>query len=147
MRFSLVLGLSLATTILSACGPGSDTGSAPTAPEVATAPAVAPSPESAAATPAPTTGIWLDPAALSACARPVKVSVHWDASSFAGVKTVDIIVVNKAGKEALFLSAGRAGSRDTGEWMRAGSKVILRNHGDSAELANATVDSIPCNKK
>lgn len=70
--------------------------------------------------------------------------VHWDARSFDGVKTVDIVAVNKSGREALYLSAGLAGNRESGQWMLPGSQMILRNKANGTELARATVESIPC---
>lgn len=71
--------------------------------------------------------------------------VHWDARPFEGVKTVDIVAVNGASKEVLFLSAGRTDNRESGQWMRAGSQMIMRNKIDGTEVARATVDSTPCN--
>ncbi len=90
------------------------------------------------------TGIWFEPAALSTCARPQAVVVHWDASSFEGVKSVELVAVNPAGKQVVFASAGRAGSRESGAWMRAGSRMILRDKTSGTQLAEAIVGSEPC---
>jgi len=99
-----------------------------------------------AVAPAVASSLWFKPAGLSACAGPARVAVHWDASSHAGVESINIFAINKAGKEVLFASAGRTGSHDTGEWMLAGSRMTLRNQADGAELAQATVASLPCPK-
>ena len=142
MRFRLLMAPLVASILLSACGPGSGTGTAESA---GTGDAPAPTAEPAPAVAATSkTGIWFEPAGLSACARPAKVMVNWDAKSFEGVKSVDIIAISAAGKEVTFLSAGRFGSRESGQWMRGDSQMILRNHADGAELARATVESIPC---
>lgn len=145
MRRNLVLGLLLSLFGLTACGPGS--GSTDQAP----APAVSPSTTTAApaATPEPPAkpmgAIWFEPAALSACGKPEKVVVHWDARAFPDVKAVDIMGVKKDGTEALFLAAGRRGERETGAWMRGGSEMILRNKASGDELARAQIERLPCN--
>lgn len=144
MRFRSVVALATTLLLVTACGPGSGTGT-PAATPASEASASAQPPQAAASVePAKTSGIWFEPAGLSACARPDKVMVHWNASSFEGVKAVDIIAVGKTGKEVLFLSAGRSGSRESGVWMRAGSQMILRNKADGTELSRATVEAIPC---
>jgi hypothetical protein len=146
MRFRYVAAPLVALLLVTGCGPGSGT-STPTAAAPAGGPSAPGQSQGPAASvePAKTSGIWFEPAALSKCARPDKVMVHWDASSFNGVRAVDIIAVGKTGKEVLFLSAGRSGSRESGVWMSAGSQMILRNKADGTELARATVESIPCN--
>jgi hypothetical protein len=146
MRFRYVAAPLVALLLVTGCGPGSGT-STPTAAAPASEPSVPSQPQAAVASiePAKTSGIWFEPAGLRECARPDKVMVHWDARSFDGVRTVDIIAVGKTGKEVLFLSAGRSGSRESGVWMSAGSQMILRNKADGTELARATVESIPCN--
>lgn len=145
MRFRPVAALATTLLLVTGCGPGSGTGTP------AATPASEPSSSAQQAQavvpvePAKTSGIWFEPAGLRECARPDKVMVHWNANSFEGVKAVDIIAVGKTGKEVLFLSAGRSGSRESGVWMRAGSQMILRNKADGTELSRATVESIPCN--
>ncbi len=89
-------------------------------------------------------GIWFEPATLSTCARPQAIVVHWDASSFEGIKSVELVAVNPAGKQVVFASAGRVGSRESGAWMRAGSRMILRDKASGTQLAEAIVGSEPC---
>jgi hypothetical protein len=139
MRFRLAMGLVAVLAASTGCAPRGDSSDKPAA-ETSQATA------SHAEIPAPRpSAIWFEPANLRACARPEKISVHWDATPFATVKTVEIVAINPAGRESVFLYAGRKGSRETGAWMRAGSVMVLRNKADNVELARATVGSIACN--
>ena len=115
------------------------------APLATDVPVPAPIPARAAA-PSQGSGLWFEPAGLSVCAGPARVTVHWNASPYADVESINIYAINKDGKEVLFARAGRTGSHDTGEWMLAGRRMILRNQAGGAELASATVASIPCQK-
>jgi hypothetical protein len=150
MRLPLIIGLTALVATLVGCGPGSDsaTGPNPRNDAIAAAPVTASTAAAPSATPAATQpfGIWFEPSRLSACGKPTTVVVHWDATPYAGVKAVEIIAVKQSGKETLFLSAGRAGSHDSGAWMKGGSQMILRNKADGKELSRATVESIPCGK-
>lgn len=87
---------------------------------------------------------WFEPADLSACGKPTKVVVNWDTTSLEDVGAVEVIAIGAKGMERAFLVGGRIGSRETGEWMQAGSQMILRNKADGVELARARVGSIPC---
>lgn len=139
MHLSRVVILSIAIAACTACGPGSGGSSTET-----TAPVVTASTDTAPATPAARPAIWFEPAGLSACARPEKVMANWDVRPIEGVKMVELIAVAANGQERLFLAAGRAGNRETGAWMRAGSTIILRNKENGSELGRAVVESIPC---
>ena len=135
--------LALATAGCDRGGTAPDTASAPATAATTAAPVAG---QVAATPPAPVEKgpIWLEPDALSACGRPTAITVHWDANGFAGVKAVDIVAINPEGKESVFVTAGRRGSRETGAWVRAGSKMSLRNKADATELASATVGAVPC---
>ena len=132
--------LALATAGCDRSGTATDTATAPATTATTAAPVAAVVP------PAPVEKgpIWLEPDALPACGRPTAITVHWDANQFAGVKAVDIVAINPEGKESVFVAAGRSGSRETGAWVRAGSKMSLRNKADATELASATVAAVPC---
>ncbi len=142
MTATRVTLLAISMALISGCGPGSGTTSSPQQPTAAKA-----ADADLSSTPPDKkqgAGIWFEPSALSACGRPEKLTVYWDARSYQGVKTIDIYVVNMEKTERLFLSAGRAGSRESGAWMRVGSKMIMRDKATGAELAHATVGNIPC---
>lgn len=133
---SLISLLIMLMTVV-ACDPGTDAGPPDSA-----------QPEAQTATEAETIAeqrlFWFEPAALSACGKPTKVVINWDTTSLAGIGAVEIIAIGAKGKERAFLVGGRSGSRETGEWMQAGSQMILRNKADGTELARARVGSIPC---
>lgn len=139
MRFRLAMGLVAVLVASTGCAPRQDPSDKPAA---ETSQATASDGKSSAPQP---TAIWFEPANLRACARPEKISVHWDATPFETVKTVEIVAINPSGRESVFLYAGRKGSRETGAWMHAGSVMVLRNKADKMELARATVGSIACN--
>lgn len=147
MRIPLITAIAFLAVATAGCDRGgTDTSTTGTAP--ATAATVAgPAPGQVAdqpAAPVEKGPIWLEPDALPACGRPTVVTVHWDANKFEGVKAVDIVAINPEGKESVFVAAGRSGSRETGAWVRAGSKMSLRNKADATELASATVAAVPC---
>lgn len=105
--------------------------------------ASAQSPGSAPEIQAPTARLWFEPTGLRACDQAQTVTVHWDASSVAGVKRVEVKPVG-AEKETVFVYSGAVGSRATGAWVKAGAEFVLRNRADGAELARAKVESLPC---
>lgn len=133
----------LSLSALTACGPGSsstDSAQAPR-PKDSTGPVITERPQPAK----PQGPIWFEPAALKACGRPERITVHWNVGSLPDVKAVDILGVRKDGGETLFLAAGRSGSRETGAWMRGGSEMILRNKANGLELGRARVETLSCN--
>lgn len=140
-----VLFLALA---LSACGPSepasdtaadTSTAAADAAPPATTEPAAAPEPA------APTTGLWFEPAALSACGPTDNVvKVNWDVSANPDVASVEIVITEPNSPEGMFAATVPKGSKDSGPWMHPGSTMVLRNAADGAELARATMESIPC---
>lgn len=103
----------------------------------------APSPVDDPAPPAGPEMLQLEPAALAECGDPARVVATWDARA-AGVSGVDIIAVNRAGKESLFFTGGARGTRETGAWMRSGSQLVLRSKDDGAELDRVLVAATPC---
>ncbi|MGV8941724.1 MAG: hypothetical protein ACOH1P_09355 [Lysobacter sp.] len=116
----------------------------PTAVTTAASPAIATS-AGDAPTPAPTTGIWFDPAALSACGTGKDVvTVHWDVTSYSDVAAVQIKILENGGADGLFAATGPQGSKDSGPWMHAGSTMAVQNAADGTELARSSVGSIPC---
>lgn len=140
MRFSIIAIPALALA-MAACNQSqqpapvtkapSEVQPAATAP-VATAPAAAPT-------------IWFEPAAVSACDKaPVKVVVHWNARSVAGIKRVEVRPLGPGGKESLFVLGGPLGHRETGDWMTPGRQMILRDHADGKEIGRAKLDGVAC---
>lgn len=143
MQLRLAVGLATVLIMSTGCGSRDNSADTQTAAPAATA-STQPAASGTESSPPAQSAIWFDPAGLSACARPEKVTVNWDATDFQGIKAVEIVAVNAAGKETVFVSAGRKGSKETGPWMRAGGVMILRNKADGAELAKATVAAIAC---
>ena len=151
MRPTPILLLALAVA-LAGCKPSApDTAAAPAADTVpaqavaavdaalATSPVPAPGPAAAR------TGLWFEPAALSACGSSKDVvTVHWDASIYPGVTSVEIVALESDGSEGMFAAAGGQGSKETGPWMGAGKTMVMRNAADKTELARATVAPIAC---
>lgn len=149
MRIPVSTTLLLAALFATACSPA-DEQPAPAIDAAAVAdadadPAAPPAGATDAppATPADPGMLDLQPAALPECGDPAAVTVTWDARA-ARVSGVDIIAVNRAGKESLFFTGGARGSRVTGEWMRSGSQLVLRDADDGTELDRAMVGATPC---
>lgn len=150
MRPAPILLLTLAVA-LSGCKPSApDTVAAPATDTVRAAAVAATGPGGAAPAtdPAPAaarTGLWFEPAALSACGSSKDVvTVHWDASIYPGVTSVEIVALESDGSEGMFAAAGGQGSKETGPWMGAGKTMVMRNAADKTELARATVVPIAC---
>lgn len=98
-----------------------------------------------AAMPTPNTGIWFEPAALSACGTGKDVvKVHWDVTSRSDAASIQIKILESNGVEGLFAATGPQGSKDTGPWMHAGSTMSVQNAADGTELVRASIGSIPC---
>lgn len=131
-------GLFLCAFLLAACGqrPGSaevQTSQAPAKAVPAPAPAAA------------TKMLWFAPNALPACGPATQVvRVNWDLSSKPEVASVEIRVVENGAPEGLFARTSPVGNKDTGPWMHAGSTMLVRDAATGAELARATMGSIPC---
>ena len=145
------LALCLAGAVaLTACTP-SEPSSAP-APDAgapaADVAATTPATPATTATPAAATGVWFEPAALSACAPGNQiVNIHWNFADPA-ITQVKILVPSKdangAETEGLFALTTPQGNKESGPWMGAGKTVIVRNAADDTELGRASVGSIPC---
>lgn len=149
MRLHLLSATLLAMLATAGCNPADERASPTTDPAGASA-ADAPASDATMATPgddpalpAEPDMLRLDPDALPECGDPARVAVTWDARE-AGVSGVDIIAVNRAGKESLFFTGGARGTRETGAWMRSGSQLVLRSKDDGAELDRAMVAGTPC---
>jgi hypothetical protein len=87
--------------------------------------------------------IWLEPSALNACEKHARVTVHWDTTALAIVRTVEASVSSGA-DEKVFARGGPVGNKQTGPWMAPGTRMILRNYADGSLLGCATVASKPC---
>lgn len=141
MRYPLFMATALACLVASGCDRAAEQSPAEpvAAPASPTEPAV-PEP----AEPTDPGLITLSPDSLPTCGPPAKATVAWDARTVAGVAKVDIIAVNRAGKESLFFTGGANGSRETGAWMQSGSQLVLRNKDDGAELDRVAMNGVPC---
>jgi hypothetical protein len=142
--------LAASAILLSACGKGQE----PAAPaDTQAAAAAAATPTAAAPAPAadaPITknsAIWFEPESISTCPGTPAVTgvVHWNASSFPNVTTVQLTMPAGEGKpEGMFTVSANVGQKDTGPWLEAGTEFVLRDNATGAELARAKVPGEPC---
>ena len=141
---SLLLLLAIAAG-LSACDRQANAPAAPaaTAPAVADAPP-APAPVPAEAVITQDSPIWFEPASVSECSKGDVVTVHWNASGFPGVATVEISVAGKEGADTLFATTGVIQQKDTGPWALAGTEFVMRDAATHTELQRTKVPSAPC---
>lgn len=99
----------------------------------------------APAAPAAKSGLWFDPGALSSCESTALVKVRWNVSAQAGVKAVNVLTVRPSGEEAMFARHAKpTGMKRTGKWIRAGRQFVVRDAKGGAELARASVGTLPC---
>ena len=152
MNLKLRLGLStlaIIAILATGCEQKSATTAVPAAPapvaETPAAPVSAPA-EPAVAVITQDSPIWFDPEALSSCEGAI-ATVHWNASSFPGVKTAKVGIPNGDGTEGTFAFAASVGEKETGKWARGGAEFILRDGSTDAELARAVYPSLPCEKQ
>ena len=92
--------------------------------------------------------IWFEPESLSTCpgAAPTTGVVHWNASSFPGVVTVQLTMPAEGKPDGMFTIAGTVGQKETGPWLAAGTEFVLRDNANGAELARAKMPGAPCNE-
>lgn len=144
LRNSLALLIALAA-LLSACDRQA---AAPATPAAEPAPVAdaPPPPAPVAAEPVITqdSPIWFEPVAISDCSKGEVLTVHWNASGFPGVKTVEVSVSGKEGAETLFATTGVVQQKDTGPWALAGTEFVLRDAATKAELQRTKVPGAPC---
>ena len=142
----------LAVALLSACGKAPEQAAAdagqPPAP-AADAPGVAQPAAPADAAAAPITRdspIWFEPASVSACpGTAVTGVVHWNASAFPNVTTVQVTMPAGEGKpDGMFAVSANVGQKETGPWLEAGTEFVLRDNANGAELARAKMPGEPC---
>lgn len=152
-RLRLTLAVSGALALIAGCdrSPAPAPAVTPPAPVAAAASVAVPAAAVVPAAPAEPvitkdSPIWFEPEALSSCAQGQKVTVHWNAASFPGVKTVKINVPAEAGQEGTFAVAGVVGEKETGPWARGGGEFILRDAATDAELNRTRLPSLPCEK-
>ena len=90
--------------------------------------------------------LWFEPASLRACDPPQRVTVHWDASGLPGSGSIEVKPVVAVGKPQLvFAVVGRkAGSKETGPWMRGGAEFVLVSRTDGSVLARSKLEAVPC---
>lgn len=97
--------------------------------------------------PDPESPLNIVPARLDGCAAPgarSAVTVWWNASSY-GADSVELRVADRAGiGTKLWTSGGATGRRQTGQWIRDGSVIELRNRDSGELLERAVVESAPC---
>jgi hypothetical protein len=99
------------------------------------------------AAPAAAQVLWFEPAAIETCdTKGVAVTVHWNARTIAGVKTVEVKGIGPGGKESLFTRGGPRGERETGAWMTANRVMVLRDADNGNELARARMAGAACTK-
>lgn len=88
------------------------------------------------------------PEQLDGCRPPgtrAAVTVWWNASA-AGVDSVELHVADRTGIKTKLWTSGRAtGRRQTGEWIRDGSVIELRNRDGGEVLGRTVVERAPCN--
>lgn len=102
-------------------------------------------PTPATAAPSGKSGLWFDPGALGSCETTALVKVRWDVSAREGVKAVNIVTVRPTGEEAMFARHVRSvGMKRTGRWIRAGRQFVVRDARGGAELARASIGTLPC---
>ena len=146
---SILLGLALALA-MTACGRDD------TAPVVATPEPAAADEPAAAATPAgspwdesqaPVTGtsITLSPSPADLCARATTaVDVSWDVAA-ASPSTIELWVRDGGQTQTLWAAVkDTAGSKRTGDWMKAGMQVVVVDPARKAVINTATVEAAPC---
>ena len=143
--------LAASVLLLSACGKGQDqatstgTQAAPTAVEPAQ-PAAAPA-QPAQPPITKDSPIWFEPESVSLCpgTAPVVGVVHWNASTFPNVTTVQVTMPTTEGKpDGMFAVSANIGQKETGPWLAAGTEFVLRDNANGAELARAKVPGEPC---
>lgn len=83
------------------------------------------------------------PDKLRICDPPRAVKVSWNAAA-AGVSVVKIFVRGEAVADKLFASGGATGSADTGPWVSAETVFILKDGGETKQLAKIVVGSKTC---
>jgi hypothetical protein len=84
------------------------------------------------------------PLAMRSCDPPKVAKITWDTRS-AGVNTVQVFVVDRSGRETLFVhSLRRSDSWETGAWVRANTAFVLRDGDNGKELATVAVSSVSC---
>lgn len=151
MNLKLGLGLStlaILALLTTACDQKSATTPVPAAPAVVAETPAAPAAEAvepAVAVITQDSPIWFDPEALSSCA-PAIATVHWNATSFPGVKTAKVGIPMGDGTEGTFALAAAIGEKQTGNWARGGAEFILRDGSTDVELARAVYPSLPCDE-
>lgn len=142
--------LAASALFLSACGKGQDQAppvEAQPAPAAAAQPAA---PNAAEVAQAPITKgspIWFEPESVSACPGTPGVTgvVHWNASSFPNVTTVQVTMPAGEGKpDGMFAVSANVGQKETGPWLEAGTEFVLRDNANGAELARAKMPGEPC---
>lgn len=156
MKASIALAtLAASAMFLSACNKAPEQPApADAAAPVATAPATGPVQPAGTAAPAtadaPITKdspIWFEPESISTCPGTPAVTgvVHWNASSFPNVTTVQLTMPAGDGKpEGMFTVSANVGQKETGPWLEAGTEFVLRDNATGAELARAKVPGEPC---
>jgi hypothetical protein len=140
--------------LLAACGKGQDQQPAPgAAPAADAGPAAqpsapaAPAADAAAAPITKDSPIWFEPASISACpgTAPVVGVVHWNASRFPNVTTVQLTMPAGEGKpDGMFTVSANVGQKETGPWLAAGTEFVLRDNASGTELARAKMPAEPC---
>jgi hypothetical protein len=138
--------------LLSSCGKGQEqapAGEATPAPAAdAAAKAAAPAPVEVAQAPiTKDSPIWFEPESVSTCEGTPAVTgvVHWNASSFPNVTTVQVTMPAGEGKpDGMFAVSANVGQKETGPWLEAGTEFVLRDNANGAELARAKMPGAPC---
>ena len=143
--------LAASAILLSACGKGPDqaapAGAQPAPVAGVPAQPAAPAPAAAQGPITQDSPIWFEPASVSTCDGTPAVTgvVHWNASSFPNVTTVQVTMPAGEGKpDGMFAVSANVGQKETGPWLEAGTEFVLRDNANGAELARAKMPGTPC---
>jgi len=85
----------------------------------------------------------VDPPSLRECDAPRVAKISWNASA-AGVRSVNIFVRDKKGREVLFFSGDPIGRATTDAWVVAGIMFVLRDGYTSEQITDVSVRSDNC---
>jgi hypothetical protein len=99
----------------------------------------------------------LSPAAVSKCAgntAPVAIDVHWDATKAtkSGIKiwvdnqqkSSDTGIFSSDNPGTLWLAGAASGKATTGQWIVAGTRIVLTDSDSGDVLAETKVAAAPC---
>jgi len=89
-------------------------------------------------------GLSYVPRPLASCRGDQVVEIRWNLAAVGDARSVDILLVDRAGNERTFARSALTGSKPTGPWAEPGQVFVARDPETRQEMARLILEGSDC---